>query len=58
MKVFHTVFTNGYLPYWLSAYLLHAELRQVLFDVKLWDYKIFSDKIHYNLKGGSDTYLL
>ncbi|CAK66954.1 unnamed protein product (macronuclear) [Paramecium tetraurelia] len=57
-KVYHTVFTNGYLPYWFSAYLLHAELRQVLFDVKLWNAKIFSEILRYNLKTYSDQALL
>ncbi|CAD8187595.1 unnamed protein product [Paramecium pentaurelia] len=57
-KVYHTVFTNGYLPYWLSAYLLHAELRQVIFDVKLWNAKIFSETLRYNMKTYADQALL
>jgi cholesterol 7-dehydrogenase len=26
-RVFHTVYTNSHLPYCLSAYILHAEVR-------------------------------
>lgn len=54
LKVYHTMWMNRWVPYWLSAYVLHGELRQVLFDTLVWNSKIFSDKLCYNLKSPAD----
>ena len=56
--MFHTLYTTSSLPYWASAYILGGELRQVIADVSLWNNKIFTDKVTYNLKGDADPLLL
>ncbi|CAD8207621.1 unnamed protein product [Paramecium pentaurelia] len=58
LKVFHTLYTTSSLPYWASAYILGGELRQVIADVSLWNNKIFTEKVAYNLKGDADPLLL
>jgi cholesterol 7-dehydrogenase len=57
-RVSHKIFTNWYIPYWLSAYMLYGEVRQLFADMAIWNNKIFGSKLGYNLKTEADKNLL
>jgi cholesterol 7-desaturase len=57
-RVSHKIYTNWYFPYFLSAYCLYGEVKQVMNDMKIWDNKRFGSKLAYNLKTDADKKLL
>ena len=58
IKVSHRFYTNWYMPYCISAYMLYAEVRQLFADMSIWNNKIFGSKLSYNLKTEADKYLI
>lgn len=57
IRVSHRIFTSSYLPYWLSAYMLFAEVKQLFSDMTVWNNKIFGSKLTYNMKTEADKNL-
>jgi hypothetical protein len=47
-EVYHEIYTNGFLPYWLSAIFLRLEAVQVQNDGLIWDNKKFGFKPYFN----------
>lgn len=58
LRVSHKIFTNNYLPYWLSSYMLYGEVKQLFSDMAIWNNKNFGSKLTYNLKTDADKNLL
>ena len=57
IKVSHKIFTNSYIPYFFSAYMLYSEVRQLFMDMLIWNNKIFGAKLSYNMKADADKNL-
>jgi cholesterol 7-dehydrogenase len=58
IRVSHRFYTSWYIPYFLSAYMLYSEVRQLFADMSIWNNKIFGSKLSYNLKTEADKYLI
>lgn len=58
IRVSHKIYTSHYIPYWLSAYMLYGEVKQLFSDMKIWNNKAFGSKLSYNLKTEADKNLL
>lgn len=58
VRVSHKIYTSSYLPYWLSAYMLYGEVKQLFSDISIWNNKNFGAKLNYNLKTDADKNLL
>lgn len=56
-RVVHRIITSSWMPYWLSSLMLMGEVKQLYADMKVWNHKIFTEKIHFNLKNLADQYL-
>ena len=56
-RVVHRIITSSWMPYWLSAAMLMGEVKQLYADMKVWNHKIFSEKLNYNTKSHADTCL-
>jgi cholesterol 7-dehydrogenase len=57
IRVSHKIWTSGYLPFGISAYMLYGEVQQVLNDIAIWNKKVFGSKLNYNLKTNADRNL-
>lgn len=57
IKVSHRIFTSWFLPYWISAFMLYSEVKQVFNDMRIWNGKTFGSKLAYNLKADADKNL-
>ena len=57
LKVSHKIYTSGYIPYWLSSYMLYSEVKQLFSDMAIWNNKIFGSKLAYNMKTEADKNL-
>ena len=55
--VIHEIFTNSYIPYWLSALALKLEGDQVTNDMRLWESKKFAHKLYYRKGMEYDNFL-
>ena len=53
ISVSHKIYTSWYLPYFLTAYMLYGEVRQVMNDMSIWNNKVFGSKLTYNMKADS-----
>lgn len=51
------MYTNHYIPYWLSALALKLEGDQVTNDMCLWESKKFASKLYYRKGMEFDNYL-
>lgn len=58
VKVSHKIWTSHYIPYWLSAYMLYGEVKQLFSDMNIWNHKSFGSKLSYNMKTETDKNLL
>ena len=58
MEMHHEIFTNNYLPYWISALKLKLESDQVTNDCVVWDNKKFASNPWYNTTTEADQYLI
>ncbi|CAF0924090.1 unnamed protein product [Adineta steineri] len=56
-RVVHRIITSKWMPYWLSASMLMGEVKQLYADMKIWNNKIFIEKLNYNLKSYADKCL-
>jgi len=56
-RVVHRIIIPKWIPYWLSTLMLMAEVKQLYSDIKVWNHKIFSEKINYNFKSYADKCL-
>ncbi|CAF1385201.1 unnamed protein product [Rotaria sordida] len=56
-RVVHRIITSTWMPYWLSALLLMGEVKQLYSDLKIWNYKIFSEQLKYNTQNYTDKCL-
>lgn len=50
IRVSHKMYASSFLPYWITAYMLFNEVKQVLNDMDIWNNKVFGSKLSYNLK--------
>jgi cholesterol 7-desaturase len=57
IKVSHKIFTNWYLPYWLTAWMLYAEVKQLFSDMLIWNNKTFGSTLTYNMRTDADRIL-
>ena len=55
--VYHEMYTNRYIPYWISALALKLEGDQVTNDMRLWESKRFASKLYYRKGMEYDDYL-
>ena len=51
------MYTNHYIPYWLSALAIKLEGDQVTNDMWLWESKRFASKLYYRKGMEFDHYL-
>jgi hypothetical protein len=51
------MYTNYYIPYWLSALAIKLEADQVTNDMFLWESKKFATKLYYRKGMEYDDYL-
>lgn len=56
-RVVHRVITSKWIPYWMSAFMLRGEVEQLYADMKVWNNKIFSEKLNYNMQNITDRCL-
>jgi hypothetical protein len=56
-RVVHRMITSQWIPYWFSSLMLMGEVKQLYSDMKVWNNKIFSERIHYNTKTHADRCL-
>lgn len=56
--VYHEIYSNNYLPYWVTALMLRLEAGQVINDGLVWDNKKFGHHTYYNLNAEPDKMLL
>ncbi|UJR08527.1 hypothetical protein I4U23_012790 [Adineta vaga] len=56
-RVVHRIATSKWMPYWLSAAMLMGEVKQLYADMKIWNKKIFTEKLNYNPKSYADKCL-
>jgi hypothetical protein len=56
-RVVHRIITSRWIPYWLSTLMLMGEVKQLYSDMKIWDHKIFREKLNYNTKNYADKCL-
>lgn len=56
-RVVHRINTSKWMPYWLSAALLMGEVKQLYSDMKIWNHKLFSERLNYNTKNYADRCL-
>lgn len=55
--VWHRIYTNSWLPYWVSASMLVGEVSQVLADVRIWNNKKYTPKLVYDMSTKADKML-
>ena len=56
-RVVHRIIVSKWIPYWLSALMLVGEVKQLYSDMKIWNHKIFKEKINFNIKHYADKCL-
>ena len=56
-RVVHRIIASKWIPYWLSSSMLMGEVKQLYSDMKIWNNKIFGEKLHYNSKNYADQRL-
>lgn len=56
-RVVHRIIVSKWIPYWLSSLMLMGEVKQLYSDMKVWNYKNFSEKLNYNTKTYADKCL-
>ncbi|CAF4476746.1 unnamed protein product, partial [Rotaria sp. Silwood2] len=56
-RVVHRIITSKWMPYWLSTLLLMGEVKQLYSDMKVWNHKIFSETLNYNIQNYTDQCL-
>lgn len=55
--VYHEMYTNSYIPYWLSALAIKLEGDQVTNDMHIWESKKFASKLYYRKGVEYDDFL-
>lgn len=58
VEVHHEIWTQNWIPYFISAIKLRLEALQVTNDCKIWDNKKFGSNPWYNLSAEADQFLV
>lgn len=56
-RVVHRIITSKWIPYWLSSIILMGEVKQLYADMKVWNNKIFTENLNYNMQNYADKCL-
>ena len=57
-NLFHDLFIQSWTPYWYGAFMTWVEGVQVTNDMRIWNNKRFSRKLHYRENVEADKYIL
>lgn len=56
-RVVHRIITLKWMPYWLTTLMLMGEVKQLYSDMKVWNNKIFTEELNYNMQNYTDKCL-